>query len=262
VQARAINGIGVRSAWAVATVTVSSDAPINGSAFVIGIGVNNQINASFRESTGGWYYYTSLVGSAIATGSDSTTSGLHTFAWAAPGKTYANYRPAGVNGVVIVDNRNYTIRDESPSTDKVLYYENGLMPVEPGDRVELQCRVATLMRNTGASLRVQWFDKSDSPIGYSTLSDGDPDFVYADTVFNRYTLVTAEPRGIVDFKLLYGFAVAPSNAASAQWVLMPYCLPFVAAPAGTSYLRVAMPWIGKARAAQEGPTQWSPGSGS
>lgn len=262
VQVRAINGIGVRSAWTVATVTVSSDAPINGSAFVIGIGVNNQINASFRESTGGWYYYTSLVGSAIATGSDSTTSGLHTFAWAAPGKTYANYRPAGVNGVVIVDNRNYTIRNESPSTDKVLYYENGLMPVEPGDRVELQCRVATLMRNTGASLRVQWFDKSDSPIGYSTLSDGDPDFVYADTVFNRYTLVTAEPRGIVDFKLLYGFAVAPSNAASAQWVLMPYCLPFVAAPAGTSYLRVAMPWIGKALTSQQEPSLWSPGPGS
>lgn len=261
VQVRAINGIGVRSSWTVATVVVSADAPINGASFVIGIGTNQQINAAFRTNTTGWYYYTSLVGSAIATGSNSTTSGDHTFAWAASGKTYQNYRPAGVNGVVIVDNRSYLSRSESPSTAKMVYYENGFMACEPGERIELQCRVATLMRNTGASLRVQWFDKSDVSLGYSTLSDGDPDFVYADTVFDRYTLVTSEPRGIKDFKLLYGFATVPENAASAQWVLMPYCLPFVAAPAGTSFLRVAMPWIGKARSEQIEPSKWSLGPG-
>lgn len=261
VQARAINGIGVRSDWSPHVVQISADAPVNGSSFTIGVGSNHQINSSFRESTTGWRYYTSFLGYPIETGPLHTTVGLHTFGWASPGTAFQDYRPAGVNGVVVVDNRNYLARREGPSENKILYFEDGLIPVLPDDRVELQCRVATVARNTGASLRVRWRDENGVTIRIDLLQ-GDAEFAYEDTVYNRYTLVLASPRPLSDFKLLYGFAVAPANAATAQWILMPYCLPYVSGPNASAFLRVAMPWLGKARTGQTSPTPWAPGPAS
>lgn len=253
VQVRAINGIGVRSAWTVATVVVSEDAPINGSWFIAGIGTNLARNASFESSTSPWV--AKLPGeTAITTGADRTAlaGSIGYFGWAKSGNTYASYRPQPYSALVVVTT------DSWVGDGLLVYQSSSGFAVEPGNTVELQCRAA--VSGGVVKMGVYWYDHTGTPISVSgtittldqhltTPSGYEQNLTFVET---QYTGLT----GVASYKLLFGFATAPATAAYA----VPVFITQRNVTSGvTHYAVISMPYVGLASPGQQTPSAWGPG---
>jgi len=253
VQVRAINGIGVRSAWTVATVVVSEDAPINGSWFISGIGTNLVRNAAFESSTTPWV--AKLPGeTAITTGADRTAlaGAIGYFGWAKSGNTYASYRPQPYSALVVVTT------DSWVGDDILVYQSSSGFAVEPGNTVELQCRAA--VSGGVVTMGVYWYDHTGTPIVVSgmittldqnltTPAGYEQNLTFVET---QYTGLT----GVASYKLLFGFATAPATAAYA----VPVFITRRNVTSGvTHYAVISMPYVGLALPGQQTPSAWGPG---
>lgn len=253
VQVRAINGIGVRSAWTVATVVVSEDAPINGSWFIAGIGTNLARNASFESSTSPWV--AKLPGyDAITTGADRTALASSTgyFGWAKSANTYASYRPQPYNALVIETTKGW------PGDEILVYQDAAGFAVEPGNIVELQCRAA--VSGGTVMMGIYWFDYTGSPIGVP----GTGNFLHRHLTtpagyaqgMSSYTDPQRGLTGLASYKLLFAFAIAPDDAAYARPV---FGTKRTVTTGVTHYAIIAMPYVGLALPGQQTPSVWSPG---
>lgn len=244
VQVRAINGIGVRSAWTVETVVVSNDTPINGSGFLFGIGVNLCNNATLVDDTTPWVLDDYSGSGPYTTGADRTAVGSKGyFGWAKSGNTYANYRPAPFNALMVDINYSGGYRANFDT-----YLSSGGFPVIPGMRVEVQCLAAAYQASL--YLGVFWYKVDGSKINAFSAIGTRIDFQDG-AERNAYLGTT----GLANFKHLYGFAEAPADATFARvvfrldrWV-----------SSGQSYGVVTMPFIGYARDDQTLPSPWGPG---
>lgn len=243
VQVRAINGVGVRSAWSVSAETVAADAPINGAPFSAGIGINLCNNATVADSTTPWIC-DDLSGSTYTTGADRTATGTKGyFGWAKSGNTYAAYRPAPFNALGIWWDYVGGYRQRG-----YIYLSPGGLPVVQGTRLEVQCRGAAY--NASLSLGAFWFRSDGTQI--NTYSSIGTQIDYA-VVADRNVYLGND--GLGSYKHIFGFTEAPADAAYARvvfqldrWV-----------STGACYVVVAMPYIGYARDEQVEPSSWGPG---
>lgn len=253
VLVRAINGIGVRSAWAVSTVTVSEDAPMNGAPFVVGVGINLARNAAFESSTTPWVAKLPSE-TAITTGADRTAlaGSIGYFGWAKSGNTYATYRPQPYNALVVVTT-------DSWLGDEILVYQSSSgLACKENDRIELQCMAA--VSGGVVTMGVEWHDYEGNAIVVSGVSNTidrslttptgyEQNLTFAET---QYTGLT----GVSSYKRLIGFATAPANTAYAVPVFL---LDRNVTTGVTHYAIIAMPYVGIGFAGQQTPSAWGAG---
>jgi hypothetical protein len=246
VQARAINGIGVRSAWVFQSVTISPDAAVNGGSFTGGIGVNLHSNTRMLSSASPWRYHFN-AGTYFELGADYAEIPFGRVAHVADGNTHGAQRPIPFNALAVIwlsggtaslfgGYTNYLV---APGTE---------IPCRPGDRIEAQVYAA--QSGGSAKVDVQFLDASGADLGiYGLGLNNDLHTLY-------YTETEYTGLGSLElFKQIYGFVTAPASAAIVRLVLRPGRN----VTSGVSYVSFAMPYIGMAHALQTTPSGWSIG---
>lgn len=252
VQARAINGVGVRSDWSVVVAEVNADAPANGASSTIGVGRNLVVNATLADSTDGWKVINRMSGIEYTTGSDRTSIGTTTwFGWAKASGTYDAYRPQPFNALVV---------DVNPAVgfngvaDFDIFAESGGIPVDSNTRIEVQCLAAAYYASV--EMKVWWFDSTGAQLNAVTSPS-------RDTGYLSWNAIGANPYqgklGLSSFQRLYGFVDAHPDAAFAR-VTFRVETAVTSPPGGAQkYGVVLMPYIGYARPRQTQPSEWGGG---
>lgn len=242
---RAINGIGVRSAWAAYSVAVDTSAPANGGNVTLGAGANLLPNATMANTASGWFAY--MADGATLDVVDAPT------AYPVGGVDY--YAGRVFEGGAVFGHQHRV----HPYNAIMLYaaaggigwygalqnkYTHFRVPVKAGDRVEIQTRAASSDAN--AILHVQAFDANGAHIG-ELAPAGDRLLVASEGKTGNLT--------IDSLKWLWGFVDIPAGVASVSWMLE--CRR--ASASGAAFVSASMPYLGLAHIGQTEPTPWHPG---
>ena len=253
VQARAINGIGVKSAWSAYSVEVDPNAPANGGNVTLGVGVNLIENATMQNTANGWRVWLVDAGYPIADARATTVvSGrTYTYARSYTGLAEENRRPIPYGGVYL-EQAVGGVEDSGAA----FFYNTKSIPVQFGARIELQARVGGY-QYAGAGLFVAYYSASDTFISVAPLSGVTT--LYPSEAYTGVGSVEADDffgyQTLESFKHLYGFAEVPEGAARARLILRLNR----SAVSSTMSLAMAMPYLGIAHEGQTQPSAWGPG---
>jgi hypothetical protein len=239
VMARAINGLGVRSAWAAASVTISDDAPINGSMFVGGIGANLLSNTRFLNSAQGWYaWYGTPVAVVDNPGPTTYQSRVLFAARTFDGSPFdPSQRPIPSNSIQMV------CTSGASGNEISFIYTIAAIPVQPGQRMEAQALAGGTL--AGARVSVLFYDANDAYVSRTNISGGVSEMVSATANSTRE-----------NFDHLWGFVTVPSGITRARWAI--YVDRKTTGGTG-SRVAFAEPYLGIAHEGQTEPTPWAPG---
>jgi len=247
VQARAINGVGVRSAWAAYAVDVDPSTPASGGNMTLGVGANLLPNATMMNTASGWQAWLGNQDVPVA----DFTPPLHTIDGRQfyAGRVYPESTFFGQNHRVAPYNALMLYQASGPAYDGIAatqLFSTNRISVQAGMRLEIQLRAAS----SNADVHIATIRFYNAAGEYQ--SDGIPE--------GETFLTSQESKSgnlsLDSFKRLWGFVNVPPGVVTAEFRCTVGRNVSGATP---SYGVVALPYLGYAHPGQGEPTQWSPG---
>lgn len=250
VQLRAVNGLGVRSDWALLVVTVTAGLLTHITPAPPGVGSNMLRVSDFDVATTGWAAAVGTMGEPPGTGADRTQIfARQWFGWAKAGATYAALRPMPFNAVVVDA---YDHDRGAPNRKRVtLFAPYRVIPVADSVWIEAQALVGAYYMSVSIEIVVT---KSDNSLEvYSSAANADGALDWSTPADRQYTGSERLDR----FKRVAFIMRVPDDALRADVRFMGD-FPETPAPSdANSYMTLLQPYFGYATPGQSRPSRWA-----